>query len=93
MGEYIKNDNIMLLKLTSAGLLMAAAQEKVNNYVKKNYDVYQEMMEDEEALEYFNLYYEDNEMELKKAAHESLFTTKEVEDILDNWSSTNEFEG
>ncbi|KOS60173.1 hypothetical protein FJQ98_10860 [Lysinibacillus agricola] len=79
MGTIIKKNDELLLKLTSASLLTIAAQEKINCYLQKNLEIYNEIMEDEEAVQYFNLYYEENECELKQVAKESLFTANEAE--------------
>lgn len=85
VAQKLKNDGQLLVKLTSVTLLMAAAQEKVNNYIKKNAQIFQEMKEDEEAMSLFNLYYEENEQELINAAAESLITSNEAEELLLKW--------
>ncbi|MGM0899419.1 MAG: hypothetical protein ACQEV0_16035 [Bacillota bacterium] len=90
MHETIKNESIV--KLTSASLLIMAASEKVKNYMQKNAEIFEQIKEDEEAMQLFNLYYEENETELKEAALESLFTSNEAEKSLEeSGDSWNEF--
>lgn len=83
MQGTIKKESIV--KLTSASLLMLAAQEKVRNYMEKNAQVFQQIIEDEEAMAFFSLYYEENEEELEQAAAESLYTSNEVEALFLEW--------
>lgn len=82
---YKTIDKESLVKITSATLLMVAAQEKVRNYMEKNAQVFEEIIEDEQAMSLFSLYYEENEKELEQAAAESLYTSNEAEVLLSEW--------
>lgn len=85
MANTIRNDNDLMLKLSSTSLLMAAAKAKVENYMKIHFTVFQEMKEDEEAMALFNLYYEENEDNLKAVASESLLTSFEAEKLISEY--------
>lgn len=85
VAQQLRNDKELLLKLSTVGLIVTAANKKVSNYVQKHAQVFEEMREDEEAMQLFNLYYEENEQELREMAHESLFTSDEVEKLLSMW--------
>ncbi|WP_337970316.1 hypothetical protein [Virgibacillus salexigens] len=93
MAHIIRNNNEMLVKLSSASLLMLAAKEKLYNYMKTHQEVYNKISEDEEAMLYFNLYYEENENELIDAAEQSLYTSSEAENAIEKWKKDNESEG
>lgn len=91
VSEVIKNNNELMMKLTSTSILIIAAQEKVKQYLENNYIILQEILEDENTLEYFNLYYEENANELEQFARESEITSNEVEMILEKWREEDEF--
>ncbi|TES56150.1 hypothetical protein E2L07_05540 [Halalkalibacterium halodurans] len=91
VATQIYDNKELLVKLVSTGILMTAAKEKVDNYLKQHSIVIQEMMEDEESMEYFNMYYEENEEELKNAAEHSVTTSAEVEKVLEKWRKEYEF--
>ncbi len=93
LAHIIRNNNEMLVKLSSASLLMLAAKEKLYNYMKTHQEVYNKISEDEEAMLYFNLYYEENENELIDAAEQSLYTSSEAENAIEKWKKDNESEG
>lgn len=90
MAYTIKSENELLLKLTSVNLLMETAKAKVNNYMEKHFTVFQEMNEDEEAMQLFSLYYEENYNELIEMAADSLITSFESENSLIKWDELNE---
>ncbi|MGN8234664.1 hypothetical protein ACTHAL_003380 [Priestia flexa] len=80
----IKSNDQLLMKLMATSLLLETARGKVNKYMKNNQLVIQEMLEDEEALHYMSLYYEENTAELLQASEESVSSANEVEDT-DYW--------
>jgi DNA topoisomerase VI subunit A len=84
MALQVKSNNQTYVKLMSMSMLLSAAKEKVTLYMQKNYNVIQEMMEDEESMHYMNLYYEEQADELRECAQQSLFTAKEVEKLLED---------
>lgn len=94
VSDTIKNNKELMIKLTSAGLLIATAKKKLDNYLLNHAKVFQEMQEDEATMAFFDLYYEENEQELKKAAAESLLTSNEAEITISRWrDQDHEFKG
>ena len=90
MANVVKNNRELLLKLTSTGLLFAAANEKIKLYIQKHHEVMEEMMEDEDAIHYMGLYYEENAEELIKTSKDSAVTGKEAEASLNRWRDQND---
>lgn len=88
LSTFIKDNSELMLKLSATNMMLVAIQLKVNNYLKKNEAILQEMKEDEEAMQLFNLYYEENEEELTHSAQESVITSHEVEEILSKMENT-----
>ncbi|WP_144473500.1 hypothetical protein [Bacillus tropicus] len=83
MALQIKANPNTFVKLHAMNLILATAKEKLDLYLIRNYELMQEMIEDEEALTYMNMYYEDEKDELIQCAHDSVFTANEVEAIIE----------
>lgn len=81
----IREDQGLIIKLSSTCLLLLMAQEKINHFMTQNMSLINEIKEDEEALEFMNLYYEECEGELLETASESLTTSNEAELSIENW--------
>jgi hypothetical protein len=78
LAMQIKSNTQSMVKLMTANILLLATREKVNMYMQKNADIFQEMLEDEEALDFMNLYFEENQEELRNAAEESVLLANEI---------------
>lgn len=76
----IKNNDAMFMKLLASQFLIEASKEKLKLYYEKHINVISKISEDEDSFYFMNAYYEDNALELREAAEESIQSAHEAND-------------
>ncbi|WP_154983174.1 hypothetical protein [Paenibacillus xylanexedens] len=79
MARTISHDNLMFVKLFSAGLLLNSAKAKVELYMKKQESFMKQAIEDEYSYEMLQAYYLEEGEELLRFSEESQITAEEAE--------------
>lgn len=79
VATFIKNDQFNFMKLMAAGMMLSTAKAKLEYYMSKKENIYNQMIEDDHSLEMLTAYYLEQSDDLEKCAADSIFTADEAE--------------
>jgi len=79
LSQHLQSKQDTILKLTALGLLLRTATAKVDIYLRKHYEVINQMHEDEDVYDQMVQFYLDSKFEMKEEAEEFLVISNESE--------------